>query len=147
MSVCRWGCVWQMSPGGRWSRVEGVRESGPWRHLNQRRRAGAGSGVACTQRDKLSHDAEQRYHGNRCVCVGVIHPFFKLDSAQTHWSVGGIFFNMLGGTGNDLVLWAAACLYWFLFHCFSGEILHNPAAPHTVTLKEKVFLFYLFASS
>lgn len=107
---------------------------------------GAGSGVACTQRDELSRDAEQRYHGKQCVC-GCDSSFLKLDSFSPHkrtgqWVVS--FFNMQRGTGNYLVFWAV-----YIDSCsaaFSGEILHMPA-PYTVTLKEKVFLFYLFARS
>lgn len=146
MSVCRWGCVWQMSPGGRWSRVSGAsRVPGDlWISVGVLEPAQ----VLHAHRETNWVMMQNRGTMGNVVCVCGCDSSFFLDGlrTKTHWSVGGIFFNMLGGTGNYLVLWAAACLYWFLFHWFSGEILHIPA-PYTVTLKEKVFLFYLFASS
>lgn len=151
MAVCRWGCVWQMSPGARWSRVSGAREgmceSGPWRRLNQCRCAGRSRLRCCMHAERRIESWCRTEVPWETVCVWVWFILFEAGlvlSTQMHWSVGGIFFNMQRGTGNYLVLWAV-----YIDSCsaaFSGEILHMPA-PYTVTLKEKVFLFYLFARS
>ncbi len=107
---------------------------------------GAGSGVACAQRDELSHDAEQRYHGKRCVCVGCDSFYLKLDSFSLYkctgqWVVSFFTYRKLSGfVGRCILVYIDSRSTVFVW------ILHMPA-PYKVTLKEKVFLFYLFASS
>ncbi len=159
MAVCRWGCVWQMSPGGRWSRLPGERgrvcagqiPADVWISVGVL--DGASSGVACAQRDEMSHDAEQRYHGKRCVCVGVIQSIWSWTrSLFTNALVSGWYLFSHAGRNRKLSGFVGHCILVYIdshstaFVCISGEILHMPA-PYTVTLKEKVFLFYLFASS
>lgn len=123
MAVCRWGCVWQMSPGGRWSRVPGERgrlcvgrvPTGVWIGVGVL--DAAGSGVACAQRD----DAEQRYHRKWCLC-GCDSFNLKLDSFYLYKRTGQWVVSFFTCREEQEIIRFCgplhACLYWFSFRCF-----------------------------
>lgn len=160
--------MWQMGPGGRWSGGDGVRVgAGSPEALvpspaclcqSLRRRCvvldRTGSGVASEHTDELSHDAEQQCHGKRCV-RGCDSSCLKLDSfsqpKRTGQWVVTIFLHIQGKVEIENYLVALcsfrcffAALMVLLCECF-GYILHTPG-PYTLTLKEKLFLFPLFAN-
>ncbi len=76
--------------------------------------------------------------------------YLKLDSFSLYkctgqWVVSFFTYRKLSGfVGRCILVYIDSRSTAFV--CISGGILHMPA-PYKVTLKEKVFLFYLFASS
>lgn len=137
-------------PGGE---REGMRGSDPCRCLNQCRCAGRNRLRCCMHTERRIESWCRTEVPWETVCVGVIHSIWSWTrSLFTNAPVSGWYLFSHTGRNRKWSGFVGRCIRVYIdsrsaaFVCISGGILHMPA-PYTVTLKEKVFLFYLFASS
>ncbi len=125
MAVCRWGCVWQMSPGGRWSRVPGERgrvcagqiPADVWISVGVL--DGTGSGVHAHRETNWVMMQNRGTMGNGvCGCDSF---YLKLDSFSLYKRTGQWVVSFFTHREEQEIIRFCgplhSCLYWFSFRC------------------------------